>query len=863
MRTQLLTIKSKIVAIIAVFIFSFTVFSHAAVYALDWSANAGSQTSRFTGVDTSTNKVFDPVGTYTLYDHLTEARGLDEKTAFSTAAAYHSSLYAANLAYGQARNRYEEAGNSPITADTVYSNIGNSTAAVNAYKNILLAEKNQYLVYKNIVGTTGYTGPVGGHTLDAINGRISLIDSYLSAIEEGKVVPGGNTSEDTNITGAVIFGEDPIVSVTRDQDGDVVKRVNSKITCEVTSAEGLVGCIAIGAYNILLKGSALVLALVGMVFNMSLNFTLNIGELFKDSAFGLGGTTGAIYIGWSTIRNFINIIFIFVLLYVAISTIIQNDKYGAKKMVTKIVIAALLINFSLFFAKAVVDLSNILALQFYARILESAKQVNGGASNADQIDAGLSSAMLNAIGLESLWSGDGGSPEGKDAAQFGAANGLDAYNLLALSIFGGGFILLFSLVLFVGIAQLLMRTIVILFLLITSPFGFIGEAIPALGGVASDWRKRLTNNAIFAPAYLAILFVICQIMFGNANGKIIGDGNFRNLIIGTNQEQVGSIGIMFWFLLLMGLLITGQGAARAFADKFGKGFVDKAEEAFKGKGKYGWRKGASWTAGKAWGGAKASAKWTGGKISDKLRQTPIANVASRILPKKTRDAWYQAGVDRAKDKANNLRRGENESDEKYEARQAEIIGKAQEAQFKSMGLNRGDFDNKAYSYTENGVTYTKYKYGAMNKDVAKRMKARAQEKFSRGRRKRRTDSIERLEGAFGPAKPGSSDDVKARLKKAKDDYAALKTSTHDAITVQLKAEVDSKTTAIETTIRNGGIVTPQDRKDLRDAKKDLADHLAQQNKLEKDVADLEEKLEKVKKEEKDRAEKEKEKNKKK
>lgn len=695
--------------------------------------------------------------------------------------------------------------------------------------------------------------------------NLNSLNNILAQADFDTLEVGQTLHDDDQLNG----GYD-IAITSADGSRDVITASDSggPVKCGVTSGEELMGCVAWVTYTVLLKGSSLILYLVGVLFNMSLNLTLNIGELFlPNSGFGLGGSRGAVYLGWSTVRNFINIIFIFVLLYVAISTIVQNDKYGAKKMVTKIVVAALLINFSLFFTKAVIDLSNILALQFYARILESAKAVG---SNPSDKDGGLSGAILNASGLRTVWTSMGAdgqrlqyNPTEISMDQFARATGLNAYKLITISLFGGGFILVLSLVLFIGIAQFLMRTIVLLFLMITSPLGFIGEAIPALGGVASDWRKRLTNNAIFAPAYMAVLFVVCQIMFGDARADIVDGGGFRSLLTGNPQERAGSIGIAFWFFLITGLLLTGQGAARGFADKFGKGFVDKAEAAFKGKGKYGWRKGASWTGKKIGAGAKSGASWAGGKLSEGLRRTPGLNTLSKVLPKKTRDAWYQAGVDRAKDKANNLRRSTDESDEKYEARQADIIGKAQERQFKSMGLNRGDFENKGYSYTEDGVTYTKYKYGAINKDVAKKLKAKGEEKYLRSRRKRRNDSIERLEGAFGPAKAGSSDDVKSRLKKAKDDLKALQTNTHDSITAQLKQEVDDKALTIETILAAGGTVTKANRDDLKNAKKDLADHLAQQNKFEKDIAELSEKLEKIKKEEKDKAEKDKEKSKKK
>ena len=75
-----------------------------------------------------------------------------------------------------------------------------------------------------------------------------------------------------------------------------------------------------------------------------------------------------IAVGWTTIRDLINLFFIFILLYAAISTILQYGNYQLKNVLAKIIIAALLINFSLMIGKMVIDASHILAWEFYNRI---------------------------------------------------------------------------------------------------------------------------------------------------------------------------------------------------------------------------------------------------------------------------------------------------------------------------------------------------------------------------------------------------------------------------------------------------------------------------------------------------------------
>ena len=72
--------------------------------------------------------------------------------------------------------------------------------------------------------------------------------------------------------------------------------------------------------------------------------------------------------GWGAVRDVANIFFILMLLYVAIKTVLSLNVTDNKRLVGVIIIVALLINFSLFTTKVVIDASNILAKIFYNNI---------------------------------------------------------------------------------------------------------------------------------------------------------------------------------------------------------------------------------------------------------------------------------------------------------------------------------------------------------------------------------------------------------------------------------------------------------------------------------------------------------------
>ena len=99
----------------------------------------------------------------------------------------------------------------------------------------------------------------------------------------------------------------------------------------------------------------------GTLFDTAIVFSIS-GQAMDTSA------NSMIAVGWTTIRDLINLFFIFILLYAAISTILQYGNFQLKNVLAKIIIAALLINFSLMIGKMVIDASHILAWEFYNRI---------------------------------------------------------------------------------------------------------------------------------------------------------------------------------------------------------------------------------------------------------------------------------------------------------------------------------------------------------------------------------------------------------------------------------------------------------------------------------------------------------------
>ena len=99
--------------------------------------------------------------------------------------------------------------------------------------------------------------------------------------------------------------------------------------------------------------------LTGLLFDLSIYLSVTNFKSFVE-------TSGMAQVGWSLFRDVANISFIFIILYNAISTILQLG--SDKRLLAKVVIIALLINFSGLITKLVIDVSNVVANQFYSQL---------------------------------------------------------------------------------------------------------------------------------------------------------------------------------------------------------------------------------------------------------------------------------------------------------------------------------------------------------------------------------------------------------------------------------------------------------------------------------------------------------------
>ncbi len=308
----------------------------------------------------------------------------------------------------------------------------------------------------------------------------------------------------------------------------------------IENAAGVIG-------NIIMILVSKILWLAGILLNYSLKWTLNISALVEQIP--------AITLAWKTVRDFATMFFIFLIIYQAISMILGLDGLGTKKLLVNIVIAGLLINFSLFFTKVIIDASNVIALQFY----------NAMTPDKTSFDGGLSDVFMQQLWIQTML--DYNQPT---QLAGGAPAGIDNKNIFMTTIMGSIVMLIAAFIFFAAACLFAIRIVVLIILMALSPLAYIGGILPGTKSYADDWWNTLNKQAIFAPAYLLVTYIGIRILSDPTFKKVLNGGS--DISPSFNQAFSGGVGIgassvvvVLNFLIVIIFLIAGL----IIADKLG------------------------------------------------------------------------------------------------------------------------------------------------------------------------------------------------------------------------------------------------------------------------------------------------------
>lgn len=315
----------------------------------------------------------------------------------------------------------------------------------------------------------------------------------------------------------------------------------------------------VGGFFIWLTGW--VLGASGVLFNWLIEGTV---VKFNENIFQV--VAPGVQAVWTVFRDIANIIIIGIFVFVAIEMILNTTTFGGRRTVAKILIVAVLINFSMLFARLVVEAGNFVSGQFYkavqietgsaATTIGSATSTPGSAPS-NQISEGISGQFARLMGVagttntgEALWKIATDANNGWIALLHAIFTSL--IFLAAAFVFGYASFLLIS------------RAILLVFLIMTSSLAFASFIIPKsfLGNYGwTTWWQSLIKAAVFGP--ILIIFLWATLKIGASMAGTTNNGQLGTMLV--NPANGGSVKALFGYLMILGMLYASIKIATSFA----------------------------------------------------------------------------------------------------------------------------------------------------------------------------------------------------------------------------------------------------------------------------------------------------------
>lgn len=285
------------------------------------------------------------------------------------------------------------------------------------------------------------------------------------------------------------------------------------------------------------------LGVFGMLFNWVVLVTV-----FQYSTYF--GNSEGLLLAWSVLRDLGNILLLFGFIFIGLQTILNVGHFSVGKALPRLLIFAILINFSLLVSSAIVDVSNVFSAVFYTEAGSvncggNEDTLSGGGTPGECTGDGIAGKIMAAAGLSSLFSGF------QDFGTIWDAR-TDGFSML-IAYFGLLLLIIIMMIVFIAASiMLLIRAITLMFLLVLSPIGFAATAIPQFEEYSKMWWSKLLSQAFFAPAFLLMLFVGLKIMDG---AKATFNASDASLVQAFAAGGTSSGGIFILFSLIIGFTI--------------------------------------------------------------------------------------------------------------------------------------------------------------------------------------------------------------------------------------------------------------------------------------------------------------------
>lgn len=307
---------------------------------------------------------------------------------------------------------------------------------------------------------------------------------------------------------------------------------SSASSCQV---DGGIGWIVCPISNFIAKG-------MDTVFNVLTGF-LQVQPLQT-------GQDTPLLRGWEYMRSIANVAFVIAFLMIIYSQItgLGLSSYGLRKLLPRLIIAAILVNVSYFICSIAVDISNILGYSIQDIFMNIRNSLVGGANGWNNSDV-LSWSSVTSFVLA------GGAA--------GAAGSIALVTTLSTFGVGGSIILLLPalvsglLAVLVALVVLAARQAIIVVLTLIAPLAFVAYLLPNTEKWFEKWRSLFMNMLIIFPAF--------SVLFGGS--QLAGDAIIQasppsiNVIILGMLVKVAPLFITPFLMRFSGSMLNSIGKA--------------------------------------------------------------------------------------------------------------------------------------------------------------------------------------------------------------------------------------------------------------------------------------------------------------
>ncbi len=301
------------------------------------------------------------------------------------------------------------------------------------------------------------------------------------------------------------------------------------------SIEGIaVGAIGVVAYVVnYIAGylGGIALAIVSWFTNVAME--LNRRVLDTDSI---------VHVGWNITRDIANLGFVLVIIVIAVSVMLRFETYGSRKVLTRLIAAAIVVNFSLAIMGVFLQFADTFTNFFLSRIPSPSDL---GTALASSFEA--QKFFLNAQNFSS------------DAVS-GATITASMLSNIASMVFSTAFVLIATIVIGTFAIMLLVRYLHLVILGILAPLVWLFWVIPDLGGQFKTWWNAFIKWTFFAPASSFFIYLSLVAVERMKDIKLevftAGSGFFETVFLSVATQ--GAQMVVIAGLMLGGLIVANK-----------------------------------------------------------------------------------------------------------------------------------------------------------------------------------------------------------------------------------------------------------------------------------------------------------------